>query len=208
MLFTIFVIRFKRITILTYLQDIDTSLFLFLNSIHSPAWDIIFQWITNKKSWIPFYVLLLAMTALKYQWKTIYIGIFIGFLMLVSDQISVQLFKNVFERLRPCYNLEITTLVHTINGHCGGKFGFVSSHAANSFALAVFIGLVLKNYYRFIIGGMLFWATLVSYSRIYVGVHYPSDIICGGILGSSIAVFIYLLMKFVNYRFNLKIKLQ
>jgi len=179
-----------------------------LNGIHSPIWDIVFEWVTDKHSWIPFYILLVVITALKHKWKTVLIGIFIAVLILASDQISVHLFKNVFERLRPCHNSELTALVHIINGKCGGKYGFVSSHAANSFATAVFVGLLLKNHYRFLMGGMLFWAALVSYSRIYVGVHYPADVLFGGILGALIAIFVYLLMKYVNHRFNLKIMLN
>ena len=127
--------------------------------------------------------------------------------MLASDQASVQLFKNVFERLRPCHNPDINTMIH-ITGSCGAKYGFVSSHAANSFALAVFVGLLLRHHYRYIMTGMLLWAALVSYSRIYVGVHYPGDILGGAILGGVIALFIYALMKYINHRFNLKITLH
>lgn len=147
------------------------------------------------------------MIAFKYKWKTVIIGVFIGLLFLLADQISVQLFKNVFERLRPCHNPEITSMVHIINNHCGGRFGFVSSHAANSFALAIFTGLLLKNHYRFIFPVIVFWAVLVSYSRIYVGVHYPADILGGAILGTAVAFFVFYLMKFMNQRFNFKIEI-
>ena len=146
------------------------------------------------------------MIAFKYKWKTILIGIFIGLLFVLADQISVQLFKNVFERLRPCHNPEITSMVHTL-GRCGGRFGFVSSHASNSFALAIFTGLLLRNHYRFLFPIIVFWAVLVSYSRVYVGVHYPGDILGGAILGAVVAVFVYSLMKFINKRFNLKIEI-
>ena len=201
-------LRFKLAIILTSIEDIDITLFLFLNSIHSPTWDIVFEWITDKHSWIPFYILLLLMVTLKHQWKTIIIVFFIALLILASDQISVQLFKNVFGRLRPCHNPELTDLVHLINGKCGGKYGFVSSHATNSFSIAVFVGLLLKNHYRFLMGGMLFWATIVSYRRIYVGVHYPALVICGGILGACIAIVVFMLMKYINRRFNLKLTLN
>lgn len=171
-------------------------------------WDIIFKWITSKSSWAPLYIILIALIAFKFKWKTLYIVLFIGILILLGDQISVQLFKNVFERFRPCHNADISAIVHTINEKCGGKFGFVSSHATNSFALAIFIGLLLKTHYKFIFLIMLFWATLVSYSRIYVGVHYPGDILGGAILGTLIAIVTYHLMKSTNKRFNLKIVLN
>jgi undecaprenyl-diphosphatase len=190
--------------ILTYLNDIDTNLFLFLNGIHSPAFDTIFAWITNKKSWIPLYLLLFFITALKFKWKTVFIALAIGLLVLMADKISVLLFKEVFERLRPCHNPDITNIVHIIDGHCGGKYGFVSSHAANSFAVAVFSGFLLKNHYKFILPILLFWATLVSYSRVYVGVHYPGDILFGGILGCIIGVLVLWLTKLANRQFNLK----
>ena len=196
----------KKQIILETISHIDTEFFLFLNGINSPTWDIIFGWITSKTSWIPLYVLLLTMIAFKYKWKTILIGIFIGLLFVLADQISVQLFKNVFERLRPCHNPEIASIVHTL-GRCGGQFGFVSSHASNSFALAIFTGLLLRNHYRFIFPLIVFWAVLVSYSRIYVGVHYPADVLGGAILGTIVAIFVYYLMKFINKRFNLKIEL-
>ncbi len=134
-----------------------------------------------------------------------YIGFFIGLLILIADQTSVHLFKNVFERLRPCKNPEILNLVH-VTGGCGGKFGFVSSHATNSFALAVFIGILLKKHYKLFFPAMLFWAGIVAYSRVYVGVHYPGDILGGTILGSIVGVVVFWLMKLLNRQFNLKIE--
>lgn len=194
--------------ILNFLNDIDTSLFLFLNGIHSPTWDIVFSFITSKTSWIPLYVLLLLMIAFKFKRKTIFIGFFIGLLFAMGDQISVKLFKDVFERLRPCHNPEINYLVHTINGKCGAQFGFVSSHATNSFALAVFTGFLLKNQYKYLSPILLFWAAVVSYSRVYVGVHYPGDIICGGVLGTVVAIFVFYLLKWSVKKFNVEIKLD
>lgn len=169
--------------------------------------DILFGWITSKIFWIPFYLLLLFFTVLKYKKKTFYIALFLGLLFLIGDRSSVMLFKDVFERLRPCHNPEIAGLVHIINGKCGGQFGFVSSHATNSFALAIFTGFLLKKYYKYTMVTMLLWAGLVSYSRIYVGVHYPGDILCGAILGSVVGYGVFKLMQFTNKRYNLKIGL-
>jgi undecaprenyl-diphosphatase len=152
--------------------------------------------------WIPLYLFLIFLVAKKYGWKTLIVGLFIGFLFFVSDRTSVVFFKDVFERLRPCHNPEISALVHTLNGKCGGQFGFVSSHATNSFALAVFSGLLFKLEYKKLLPIMLFWAALVSYSRVYVGVHYPADILGGAILGSVIGLLVFYLMKFLNRKFN------
>lgn len=122
-----------------------------------------------------------------------------------ADQISVQLFKDVFMRLRPCHNPEIADLIHTINGACGGQYGFVSSHAANTFGLALFVGLIFKKHVPFLLKALLIWAAVVSYSRIYVGVHYPADLICGAILGSIIAFLMWKALLFTNQYFNLKL---
>ena len=191
--------------ILTSITDIDTNLFLFLNGMNSPAWDVIFYWVTSKTFWIPLYIFLFYLTYLKFKWKAFSVVIFIGFMLLIADQTSVKLFKNDFERLRPCHHRQITDLVHLVNG-CGGQFGFVSSHAAYSFALAIFSGLLLRSKYKYILSLMLFWATLVSYSRIYVGVHYPRDILGGAILGSVVGLFVFWIMRVINQKFNLKLE--
>jgi len=150
--------------------------------------------------------MLFFFTALKYKWKTVYIGLFLGLLFLIGDRASVMLFKDVFERLRPCHSPEIAGLVHLVNG-CGGKYGFLSSHATNSFALALFSGLLLKKYYKYVLPLMILWAALVSYSRVYVGVHYPGDILCGAILGTIVGISVFWLMKYTNKRYKLKIGL-
>ena len=200
-----FVLNKKNRPILTSIIDIDTNLFLFLNGIHSPTWDVIFFWVTSKTFWIPLYIILLVLTFIKFKWRGFYVVIFLGLLFLISDQTSVKLFKDVFERLRPCHNPQIAELVHTLHGKCGGQFGFVSSHATNSFALAIFSGFLLKSKYKYIMLFMLFWAALVSYSRVYVGVHYPGDIIGGAVLGSVVGFLVFSLMKLVNEKVNLKL---
>lgn len=128
--------------------------------------------------------------------KTFLVLISVVILILLSDQVSVHLFKNYFERYRPCHNENIKHLVHLVNNYCGGQFGFISSHAANTFALATFLSLIFrKKNFTFLI---LIWAALGSYSRIYLGVHYPSDIIVGVALGCAIGVIVYRLFKFAE----------
>jgi len=182
-----------------YLDKIDRSIFLFLNGIHSPFWDKVMYWISGDTSWIFLYILLLSGLVIKYRWRMIFIVIAITLAITASDQFSVHLFKEVFERLRPCHDADISGLVHLVNNHCGGKFGFVSSHAANTFALAMLTsGLFQNKYYTWFI---FIWASIVSYSRIYLGVHYPGDIIGGALLG----IFIGWLISFLFNVFNKKV---
>ncbi|HCT29939.1 MAG TPA: phosphatase PAP2 family protein [Bacteroidales bacterium] len=176
----------------------DSQLFLFLNGLHSPFWDPVMIFASGKLTWLPLYLLLIYFIARKYSWKTIWWLIAIAVVVVVTDQVSVGLFKNVFHRLRPCHTPELQSLIHLV-GKCGGKYGFVSSHAANTFGVAVFLSLLFRN--RWSTYGLLFWAAFVSYSRIYLGVHFPGDVICGAILGAGIGISIWLP---TNYFINRK----
>ncbi len=140
-------------------------------------------WISQKYLWIPMYALILYFIIKKYKWKTITVLLSVVILITL---ISVFI-KDFFERLRPCHNPSIESMVHLVNGYCGGSFGFISSHASNSFALAVFTGMLLKNNLRYYFPLIILWAIIVCYSRIYLGAHYPADIIGGALLGSILA---------------------
>ncbi len=141
-------------------------------------------WISNEFIWIPFYAFLLFLVYKKYSKQTILVAILAVVLITISDQLCTHLFKNIFLRYRPCHNLDLKNTVHLVKEHCGGLYGFVSSHASNTFALAVFLTIILKGHYKHFAWLILLWAAIVSYSRIYLGVHYPADIICGAIFGS------------------------
>ena len=179
-----------------FLDKLDKSIFLFLNGIHSPFWDNMMYWISGDTSWLFLYIILLIALAIKYRWRMIFVVLAVALVITASDQFSVHFFKEVFMRLRPCHDPEISGLVHIVNDHCGGKFGFVSSHAANTFALAMLTSRLFKN--KYFTWFIFAWATIVSYSRIYLGVHYPGDIIGGALLGIFLGWVVFLLYQYLD----------
>ena len=172
-----------------WLIELDTKAFLYLNSLHAREWDKIMWWISGDASWIPLYAILLILIIYRERpYRFIFTILFLAIMVALSDQISV-LIKNLAERPRPTHNTEIADMVHIVNNYRGGKYGFVSSHAANVFGVATFLSNQFKNYKWTLF--LLAWAAVVSYSRIYLGVHYPLDIICGALLGVIIGTQCY-----------------
>lgn len=180
-----------------YLESIDRAIVQAVNGWNSPFLDE-FMWIVSGKLiWIPFYILLIVL----YTRKTSIIKGVIFFLcalvaLAISDQVSVNLFKEVFERYRPSHHSLLTDKLHFHtyeNGEVykGGMYGFVSSHAANFFAICTFAFLSLRTYYSKIFIPIFSCAALIGFSRIYLGVHYLSDIVVGGILGVLIGIIVY-----------------
>lgn len=178
------------------LKNIDTQVFLYLNGLHNASCDFVMFWVSNKIIWVPFYAFLVYLIIKKFRNKSIWILLFVGLLITASDQLSVFI-KNWVERPRPCHNDEISHLIHLVNNRCGGSFGFLSSHASNAFALAVFIIPVLKDKIRFFAPIALLWAALISYSRIYLGVHYPGDVLAGAMLGCGLGFLFSVLCRMV-----------
>ena len=177
--------------------EIDKDLFLSLNSLHNPFWDTIMLMVTRKETWIPFFVVILFFIIKNYRSKALLVIIFLAFTILVSDQLSVLLKDNI-QRFRPVHDPVIGPLVHNVLRK-GSMYGFVSSHAANGFAIFAFTASIFKNRnYWFL---LLFWAILFSYSRIYSGVHYPLDILGGAVLGWLIGVGGYKFLGLVENRY-------
>ncbi len=160
--------------------ELDHKIFLVLNSLHTPFLDKVMWTVSMRVVWIPFYILIIWLLAAKYG-KRVWIPLaLVPVLVVLTDQGS-NLLKNLVERPRPCHEPALAGLVHTVKGHCGGMYGFVSAHAANTFGIAAFTIPLLQR--RWFTWTVIIWALIVSYSRIYLGVHYPGDVLGGALLG-------------------------
>jgi len=181
------------------LIELDKELLLFINSFHNGYWDNFFWMFTSKEVWIPLYLTIAYVIFKNHGLRGLVTVLAIGLLITLCDQISTNVFKHGFERLRPSQDPDLKYLVHLINGKRGGQFGFVSSHATNAFGLAMFTALLFRN--RTFTFFIFTWAAINSYSRMYMGVHYPGDIIGGFILGILLGRIVYALYLKVVPRF-------
>jgi len=178
------------------LGELDEKLFLLLNGKHNAFFDVVMYWASDQFFWIPLY-LGLAVFLFRRLGKAVYYYYFcIALLITVSDQLSSNLIKNWIRRPRPSHVPALGSMIHLSEAGPGGLYGFVSGHAANSFALAIFLALTLPAAYNWLKHGMVGWALLVSYSRIYNGVHYPGDVLGGMLLGSLLA---FVFSRFFEY---------
>jgi len=184
--------------VLTY----DEQLFLYLNNLGNTSWDTFWKIVTEKWSSIPLYVVLLYLVFKNFGIKgTILVMIAAAVMVTASDQLA-SLFKYIlFKRPRPCRVEELKPLMRFVADGCG-RYGYFSAHAASSMAAAVFLGMLLKPYYKYLPFILLFWAAVVAYSRIYLGVHYPLDIVTGMFFGAWIGFGIFKLNKWAQGTFN------
>lgn len=168
---------------------IDKQVTLWLNSFFTDYFDLFFYQYTSIPIWIPLYLALAWLIFSKQGIRGVVTLFFIAVLIILADQIASGLCKPLFERFRPSRDGVMQYLVHIVNDYRGGKYGFMSSHSANTFALAIFVALVVKN--RFLGWTMFLWAMLSGYSRIYCGVHYVGDVMCGALLGIILGAVLY-----------------
>jgi undecaprenyl-diphosphatase len=183
----------------------DTELFQYLNGLGTPDWDGFWLAYTTKIYWIPLYALLLYLMYKKMGKKPFLISILvIALMVLFTDQIT-NLVKNGFQRLRPCHTDTLKEVMRLVRKGCGGQYGFFSGHASNSMAVAFFVGLILKKHYKYLLYLLIVWSIAMGFSRIYVGVHYPLDVLCGALFGalSGFGFYklnLYLMKTVINYK--------
>ncbi|MFP4089194.1 MAG: phosphatase PAP2 family protein [Cyclobacteriaceae bacterium] len=181
------------------LHELDEQLFLFLNNLNTDWLDTLMYWVTYKYTWFPFYFILILLVSWKFGWKGLVIMATVAISVGLADQVTSAFMKPYFGRPRPCHDPALEGLVHTVTG-CGGRYGFASAHASTTFALASSLWVLLRAWSRWFMIAFL-WSSLVAYSRVYVGVHYPGDILVGAMVGFSLGVICAFLHTWISARF-------
>lgn len=187
---------------LDQLVHLDTELFVYLNGLGTESWDAFWMFYTTKFNWVPFYALLLFLMYKRINNTQVFILTIVLIIAMIAftDQIT-NLFKKVLVmRLRPCYNTEINDIIRLVKSSCGGKYGYFSGHSSNSMAVAIFTGLMLRSKFKYILYVLIVWSLAMGYSRIYVGVHYPLDVLSGLLFGAFSGYVFYKLFAYFSTR--------
>jgi undecaprenyl-diphosphatase len=185
-----------------FLSSIDTSIFLFCNGTHTLFWDHFMMLCTDRFIWVPLYVVLFAAIFGVYGVKRMWIYVAaIALAIFLTDQICATIIRPMVERMRPS-NLAnpLSALTIVVDDYRGGAYGFPSCHAANSFALAAFVALIFRK--RSVVWFIVGWAILNSFTRLYLGVHYPSDLFVGALIGSTIGLICYFIAKIIDRQYD------
>jgi undecaprenyl-diphosphatase len=173
-----------------FLQHIDRDVFLFLNGLHSDILDPVMYFFTKILSWLPLYIWLIFLVIKTHQRNTWMYLVGVAIAIALADQFTSSLMKPFFARLRPSHEPSLEGLVHLVNNYKGGLYGFASGHAATTFAVATFVWLSLRHAYKKI-AWVFAWAVTMTYTRIYLGVHYPSDILVGATVGCLFGIAVW-----------------
>ena len=173
------------------LKSTDQSFFLFLNGLHCSFLDPVMYYGTRSIMWLPLYLFILYMVTHRYKWQAIWVVAIAALMIIVSDQLS-NFVKEWVARPRPTHEPGLTG-IHILHGYTGGQYGFYSAHASTNLAIALFLVRMLKNQYRYFAFLIICWALFMAYTRVYLGVHYPGDIVAGwlagGVIGWSFGLF-------------------
>lgn len=180
------------------LLELDKNLFIFLNSLGSERFDGFWLFITKQINWIPIFLIIMYLVFKHLGWRhALMIILVMALLIALTDQ-TTNLFKNYFQRLRPVNNTDLDDIIHFV--HKRSSFSFISGHASNSMAAAFFLYKVLKPYLKYM-GFIFLWPLVFAYSRIYLGLHYPGDILAGYIWGILMALLMMKLYTFLRDKY-------
>lgn len=183
------------------LEQIDRNIFLTINSWHSYLFDVLMVLVTKIWVFVPLFIFWIYLVYNKYGTKKLFVLVaFLGLLVTLTDQSSNQI-KHAVKRYRPTHNLEIQAQVHTVDGYQGGQYGFFSGHAANTFGIATLLFFIFSEKAMWFRSLFFLWAGLTAYSRIYLGVHYPSDILVGMLVGIVWGLIVYELIQLTFKRY-------
>ena len=172
------------------IKNFDEKLFFIINGHHNETMDTFMFMVSGKEIWFPLYALLIGLTIWQLRKYSIIFILSAIAAVGASDYFTSGIMKPAFERYRPSRDPDVEARVHIVNDYRGGKYGFASSHASNTFAVATFFFLLWRKKSRWILL-LLIWAFIVSISRVYLGVHYPGDILIGGLIGAAFGYLFY-----------------
>ncbi|MDW5290066.1 phosphatase PAP2 family protein [Formosa sp. PL04] len=184
------------------LVNYDKNVFLYLNNLGSESWDPLWLAITHELTFVPLYALLLYLIYRKRGLQSLIVAILVIALMITFTDQMTNLVKHTVQRFRPCRTEGVMEHMRYIAARCG-RYGFFSGHSSNSMAAAIFGGLLLKPFYKKGVYILIVWSIIVAYSRVYVGVHYPLDLVCGLTFGALSGFGFYTLFLYIAKRRSL-----